>query len=220
MQHFRKIWDDEKNAFVKQTKGMMPGDAYAAFLERYPGIDVTRTAFCNQRSRLGAAGVCRNPHFSRTPRPLYSEQIKKGYVRIKIAQPNVWVSKAKWVYMQTHPSEDLSERSNYIFLDGNNRNFSPENIERVPLALMGLFNGCGGSVPGAPELTRLNLLRAKLKKAQLDALEKYGQIGVYGHCRKDKKEMAKRRREYCKAHPEKCKQTQREYRERRKQEGK
>lgn len=122
--------------------------------------------------------------------------------------------------MQTHPSEDLSERSNYIFLDGNNRNFSPENIERVPLVLMGLFNGCGGSVPGAPELTRLNLLRAKLKKAQLDALEKYGQIGVYGHCRKDKKEMAKRHREYCKAHPEKCKQTQREYRERRKQEGK
>lgn len=202
MQHFRKIWDDEKKEFIKTLKGMTPSKAYAAFLERYPGIDVTRTAFNNQRSRQGAAGVSHNPHFARIPKPLYAEQIKKGYVRIKIAQPNVWISKAKYVYMQAHPDEDLSERSNYIFLDGDNRNFSPENIERVPLSLMGLFNNCGGTVQGAPELTRLNITRARLKRAQLDALERCGQVVMQGRCRKDKRVMAEKTRSYYRAHRE------------------
>lgn len=187
MKHFRKIWDAEKNAFLKSTKGMDRHDALALFREKWPEADVTDCAFYNQRSRMGAAeNRPYNYQGARKPRPLYSEQIKKGYVRIKIAQPGTWVSKAKWVYMETHPWEDFSERSNYIFLDGNTRNFAPENIERVPLSLMGLFANAGGTVDGAPELTRLNLLRARLKKAQLDALEKHGQIGYYGHMRRDK----------------------------------
>ena len=134
---------------------MTPGEAYELFLKTYPDIkDVTRIAFCNQRSRMGAAGPCYNPKFSRAPRPLYSEQIKKGYVRIKIAQPNVWVSKAKWVYMETHPEEYeicSTTRANYIFLDGNTRNFHPDNIARVPLNIISVFNSLGGTVNGKPD---------------------------------------------------------------------
>ena len=183
MKNFRKIWDDEKNAFVKSTKGMTPGDAYAAFLERYPGIDVTRVAFCNQRSRLGAAGVCTNPNFARTPKPLYSEQIKKGLVRIKIAQPNVWISKAQFVYMQAHPEEDYSERSNYIFLDGDTRNFNPDNIARVSLKIIGIFAQMGGTVRGNAEATRIRLAQAKLKSATYDLGEKIGTVVTVGHSR-------------------------------------
>lgn len=189
MKNFRKIWDDEKNAFVKSTKGMTPGDAYAAFLERYPGIDVTRVAFCNQRSRLGAAGVCTNPNFARTPKPLYSEQIKKGLVRIKIAQPNVWISKAQFVYMQAHPDEDYSERSNYMFLDGNTRNFDPDNIARVSLKIIGIFNSMGGTVRGNAEATRIRLAQAKLKRATLDLGEKAGLVVTQGHTRKFREDV-------------------------------
>ena len=202
MKKFRKIWDAEKNSFLKSTKGMKRYDALRAFREKWPDVDVTDVAFFNQRSRMGAADNATYKG-SRKPRPLYAEQIKKDYVRIKIAQPNVWVSKAKWVYMEFHPWEDFSERSNYIFLDGNTRNFHPENIERVPLSLMGIFNCLGGSVPGSPECTRLNILRAKLKKAQLDALEKHGEIINCGNGRKDKKQAcadAKRWREQNKEH--------------------
>ena len=195
MQHFRKIWDEEKNEFLKSTKGMTREAALQTFREKYPTADVTDCAFYNQRSRMGAAGKATYLG-TRKARPLYSEQIKKDYVRIKIAQPNVWVSKAKWVYMETHPWEDFSERSNYIFLDGDIRNFHPDNIERVPLKLMGIFSGMGGTVPGNPECTRLNILRAKLKMAQLDALEKCGQVVNYNGGRVDKKKLVEKQRRY------------------------
>lgn len=201
MKHFRKIWDEEKNNFLKSTKGMTRERAYKLFCEKWPEADVTAVAFYNQRSRMGAAGKATYLG-TRKARPLYSEQEKKGYVRIKIAQPNTWVSKSKWVYMETHPWEDFSERSNYIFLDGNTRNFHPENIERVPLSLMGIFAGLGGTVPGEPELTRLNILRARLKVAQLDALEKCGQVVKYGTSRLDKKAVNEKSKIWRETHRE------------------
>ena len=180
MEKFRKIWTKELNEWLLTTKGMKSGDAYALFLATFPEItDVTRCAFCNQRSRVGAAGECHNPKFSRAPRPLWSEQVKRGYVRIKIAQPNVWVSKAKWVYMETHPWEDFTERSNYVFLDGDNRNFDPANIERVPLSVMGQFNLMGGCEKGNPDVTHLRILLAKTKIARFDLGEK---LGLVTHC--------------------------------------
>ena len=197
MKKFRKVWTAELNAWLLTTKGMNRKAAYALFLETFPQItDVTECAFNNQRSRMGAAGKSTNPGFSRKPRPLYSEQVKKGYVRIKIAQPNVWVSKAKWVYMETHPWEDFTERSNYVFLDGDSRYFSPDNIERVPLRLMGLFNGFGGSEEGNPEVTRLRILQAKLKYARLDAGERLGLVVSYGTARFFRKEYNAKLRAY------------------------
>ena len=196
MKKFRKVWTEEINAWLKTTKGMTPGDAYALFLKTYPDIkDVTRTAFCNQRSRMGAAGPSYNPKFSRAIRPLYSEQIKKGYVRIKIAQPNVWVSKAKWVYMETHPEEYeicSTTRANYIFLDGNTRNFHPDNIARVPLNIISVFNALGGTVDGKPELTRLRLTQAILKSKTLDKMEKCGKVNKYATYRSDKQRAHER----------------------------
>lgn len=197
MKHFRKVWDGERKAFLASTKGMGRKAALALFRERYPHLsDVTDTAFYNQRSREGAAGTFHGGRNSRKPRPLWSEQEKKGYVRIKIAQPGVWVSKSKWVYMETHPWEDFSERSNYIFLDGDSRNFRAENIERVPLRLMGIFNNLGGCVRGRADLTRLNLLRARLLSARLDAGERMGLTVEQGNCRKFREERNLRMREY------------------------
>lgn len=174
MTHFRKIWDEQKRRWMLAHKDLPRREAYREFLNAFPDAqDVTETAFYNQRSRIGAAKT-HAVHGTTKARPLYSEQIKKGYVRIKIAQPNVWVSKAKWVYMETHPWEDFTERSNYIFLDGNTRNFAPQNIERVPLSVMGIFNLMGGTQKGEPELTKIRVLQAKLRYATTDAGEKLG----------------------------------------------
>jgi hypothetical protein len=81
--------------------------------------------------------------------------------------------------METHPWEDFTDRSNYVFLDGNNRNFSPENIERVSLKVMGVFNLLGGCEKGDAEITRLRIAEAKLKLATLDAGEKLGLVCRY-----------------------------------------
>lgn len=175
MEKFRKVWTDEINEWLKTTKGMTPKDAYSLFLKTFNITDVTYVAFKNQRSRMGASGE-RVGKLQRPQRPLYAEQIKKGYVRIKIAEPNVWMQKNKWVYIETHPWEDCSERSNYVFLDGDNRNFNPNNIERVPLKVMGVFNLMGGCEKGNPEITKLRILNAKLKLAILDKGEEMGLV--------------------------------------------
>lgn len=197
MKKFRKIWTDKLNAWLLTTKGMTTKDAYALFLRTFPEItDVTRCAFSNQRSKMGASGECYNRNFLRKPRPLYSEQVKKGYVRIKVAMPNVWMQKSKWVYMETHPWEDFSERSNYVFLDGDNRNFDPLNIERIPLRCMGLFNLMGGCEVGNPEVTRIRILIVRLKLARFDLGEKIGQTVKYGVSRSFRHELNHRAKVY------------------------
>lgn len=174
MEKFRKIWDKQKNDFLISTKGMKRKDAYRLFLERFPEADVTETGFYSQRSKVGASNKSFVGGHNRTARPLYSEQVKKGYVRIKIAQPSIWISKAKWVYMETHPWEDFTERSNYVFLDGDTRNFSPDNIERVELKYMGIYNLLGGVEVGRPDITKTRILLAKLQLVQVDVMEKTG----------------------------------------------
>lgn len=196
MKHFRKVWNDEKRKWLMEHKKMNRKEAYKLFLQSFPDVsDVTETAFYNERSRAGAVAV-HNTHASTLSRPLYSEQVKKGYIRIKVAQPNVWKTKSRWVYEETHPWEDFSERSNYIFLDGDNRNFNPNNIERVPLRLMTVFNNFGGCEKGKPEITRLRVLQAKLKMVQLDAGEKLGDVVSYGSGRVLRREKAEKAREF------------------------
>jgi hypothetical protein len=180
MEQFRKVWNEETNGFLITHKDLC-GDyekLHSLFIAQFPESRVSLQALKNQCSRLKICKVSR-PYFSTRSRPLYSEQVKKSYVRIKIAQPNVWISKAKWVYMETHPWEDFTERSNYVFLDGNNRNFSPDNIERVPVRLMGLYNLFGGCEKGNPDVSRLRIAEAKLKLATLDAGEKLGLVRCY-----------------------------------------
>ena len=117
-------------------------------------------------------------------------------MRIKVAQPNVWKTKSRWVYEETHPWEDFTERSNYIFLDGDSRNFDPANIERVPLRLMGLFAMAGGCVPGRPDLTRAHVLQARLKYARFDLGERTGLVVDGGGGRVFREERNRRMREY------------------------
>lgn len=180
---FRKIWNDDTNGFILKNRDMVFQHKafYEAFMKEFPDSEVTYCAFKNQCSRLGVV-TKKNPHGACKCRPLYSEQVKKGYVRIKIAQPNVWVMKSKWVYMETHPWEDFSEPSEYIFLDGNIRNFHPDNIERLPRKLQTLFIQFGGKAD-TPEVTRFRITQAKLKKALLDRGEQLGLVCRTGNTR-------------------------------------
>lgn len=199
MMRFRKIWNEETNGFLTENKALSREELHKAFMERFPNSEVSFTALCNQLSRLGL-----RPHLahgSTRQRPLYSEQVKKEYVRIKIAQPNVWISKSKWVYMETHPWEDFTERSNYIFLDGNNRNFHPDNIMRLPLRMASIFSNLGGCVKGKPEITRLRVLQAHLISRMLDRAEEIGLAKNYGMGRVLLAEQKWRRKEYT-ARPE------------------
>jgi hypothetical protein len=114
--------------------------------------------------------------------------------------------------METHPWEDFAERSNYIFLDGDNRNFARDNIARVELKYMGIYNRLGGTIPGEPEANRVRIALAKLKYAEFSAKEKTGRASRTKSGRVDiEKRNARARRYYANLTEEK-KETMREER--------
>lgn len=171
-------------------------DRLIMFKEKFPESDFTKNAIATKMQEVGA--LKKRNCSSYNKRPLYSEQIKKGYVRIKVAEPGVWMQKSKWVYLETHPWEynDIQETDSFYFLDGNNRNFNPDNILLVHRCEQTIFQFLGGVVPGHPELTKQNILQARLKLAQLDLGEKLGLIGNYGGGRRFRDEANEKTRAY------------------------
>jgi hypothetical protein len=153
-------------------------ERHEIFKKKFPETNFTENAISNKMCEIGA---CHKSKRLYDGKPLYSEQIKKGYVRIKVAYPNVWVQKQKWVYLETHPWEvnEIGDTDVFIFLDGDNRNFAPSNIARLERKYQCTFLGCGGVVKGNAELTKINLARAKLKSAELDVGEKLGLCKKY-----------------------------------------
>lgn len=194
MKGFRKIWNSETDGFLVSRKpacGVDYGRLLEMFLKEFPKSGVTEAAIRNRCSQLKLCRSGRHPGS-----PLYSERIKKGYVRIKVAEPNVWVSKAQWVYQETHPWEDFTERSCYIFLNGDNRDFSPSNIERIPTRIKAPLAKLGGCAKGDPDTTRLRIARARLRCAILDAGERLGMVATYCGTRGFKDDFARRTKEY------------------------
>lgn len=182
MQHTYKDqkWKEEHKQFLLDHKDLPRTEVYKLFCEKFPGF-CTFAAMCDKRSRIGAVTYSAK-HGTTKAKPLYSEQRKKGYIRIKVAQPNVWWQKQRWVYVETHPEEynDIEETDCYYFLDGNNKNFDPANIVRVKRREQTIFQFLGGVVKDNPELTKQHILQARLKLAQLDVGEKLGLVADGG----------------------------------------
>lgn len=222
MKNFRKIWDDEKNSWIKANKTMNKQDMYTAFMSRWPDSAVTFQALLNQRSRLKCSyGGCQKNPVSRRHKPLFSEHQKKGFIQIKIGEPSIWISKGRYIYQLAHPDYEYQKGDQFVFLDGDNRNFNPDNITVVSNKIMPVFNSMGGTIDGDAEATKIRIMQAKLKIAYLDLCEKKGLAKRYSkggrvilgdanekykkrkanYSEEHKQELRKRAREWRKAHP-------------------
>ena len=73
--------------------------------------------------------------------PIGSEHEKKGYIRIKVAEPNVWKYKHVFLWEQLHGV--LPKGQVIIFADKNNRNFAPDNLIAVTRKELIVMNKCG-----------------------------------------------------------------------------
>lgn len=165
-------WKPEWYQFIADTKGLDRENALKGFYEKFGNV-CTPTAFYNQRSRSGASP--KRPHGSNKRKPLYSESTGKNYTVIKVAEPDVWISKARWVYEETHPGELTETGDEFHFCNGNKNDYSPDNIIKVKQKERTAFLFLGGSDPD-PEVTRMRLLQARMKIAQLDLGEKIGLV--------------------------------------------
>lgn len=197
---FRPVWNDNLLDWMKKNlKDLPPLEAWEKFTLNYPEIKVTRQAFNNQRSRLQICPKSNKGHASTRMAPLYSVRRKGGYWRIKVALPSTWWSMARWLWVETHPEElsTLEDTDAFYFADGDLDNLDPANIIRLKRYEQTAFQAEGGIVKGCPELSRLNLARAKLKLATLDAGEKAGLvISDNAHCRQFREERNRKARAY------------------------
>lgn len=178
-------WTDEIKQWMKDNiRGVEKYEAWELFHSVWGNTGISFNGFLEMRSRLKLSPFTRQSYSTKC-RPLYSEQIKKGYVRIKVAMPNVWWSKAKWVYLETHPEElkNIQENDCFYFLDGNNRNFDPDNIFLVHRREQAIFQYFGGVVKDDPQQTKIHLLQARLKLTRLDKMQDIGQIKYFGNYR-------------------------------------
>ena len=58
--------------------------------------------------------------------PIGSERESKGYIMVKVADPNVWIEKHRYVYESMHGNIPTGHK--IIFADKNTRNFKPDNL--------------------------------------------------------------------------------------------
>lgn len=100
---------------------------------------------------------------------LYSERLdKEGYTIIKIAEPNEWMRKHRWIWEQKYG--EIPENHVIIFADGNKENFDIENLILVSRAELAILVRCR-LISSISELTKSGVAVAKLK-AKLNELRK------------------------------------------------
>lgn len=129
-------------------------------------------------------------------KPIGSLQEKKGYVQVKVAEPNQWMQYQRYVWEQHHPGES-AEGMVVIFMDGNSRNFDPSNLERVSRGELTVMASLGHTAAMSRKEREICLLRARvaIAKVKLAGREKAYAVhnkANYERKRNDPAEKAKR----------------------------
>ena len=170
-------WSDEITEFVKSVcplreHGINSRRELAEEINRRFDRDFTERALCSHCYDNGIQlGLCySNSEVARGEkhwrhRPVGSFQEKKGYIRIKVAEPNKWMQYQRYVWEQNHPGQS-SEGKTVIFMDGNKRNFDISNLECVERAELSVMAELGCTAACTKEERELYLLRARLLLAK------------------------------------------------------
>lgn len=170
-------WSDEITEFVKSVcplreHGINSRRELAEEINKRFGREFTDKAVCSHCYDNGIQlGLCFSD--SSIPRgvkhwrhrPVGSFQEKKGYIRIKVAEPNKWMQYQRYVWEQNHPGQS-AEGKTVIFMDGNIRNFDPSNLECVERGELSVMAELGCTAESSREERELYLLRARLVYAK------------------------------------------------------
>lgn len=172
-----RLWTDEVDAWIRERcplreHGYRRRQELLDELNAVFGRSFSMSSFCthcyDSGIQLGLghsnSGVPRGEKHWRH-RSVGSLQQKKGYVRIKVAEPNRWMQYQRYVWEQHHPGESAAGMT-VIFLDGNNRNFDPSNLERVTRAELAVMAALGHTADMTREERELLLLRARIAIAR------------------------------------------------------
>lgn len=168
-----KKWTDEIMDFVRavcplREHGFNSRRELAEEINRRFDRDFTERALCSHCYDNGIQlGLCYShsevargeKHWRH--RPVGSFQEKKGYLRIKVAEPNKWMQYQRYLWEQNHPGLS-AEGKTVIFMDGNIRNFNLSNLECVERGELSVMAELGCTAESSREERELYLLRARL----------------------------------------------------------
>lgn len=166
-------WTDEITEYVKSVcplreHGINSRRELAEEINRKFNREFTDKAVCSHCYENGIQlGLCySNSDVPRGEkhwrhRPVGSFQMKKGYIRIKVAEPNKWMQYQRYVWEQNHPGQS-AEGKTVIFMDGNTRNFDPSNLECVERGELSVMAELGCNAKSSREEREMYLLRARL----------------------------------------------------------
>lgn len=172
------LWTDEITEWIKaripcREHGYESRQAILDELNQTFGTSFSVHSFCThcyeKGIQLGFAhsesGVVRGEKHWRH-REVGSFQTKKGYIRIKVAEPNTWMQYQRYIWEQNHPGES-AEGKTVIFMDGNNRNFDPSNLECVTRGELSVMAELGHTKDCTVEERKYLLLMARIKMAKV-----------------------------------------------------
>ena len=131
------------------------------------GINAFKTNCYSKGVKIGAYNSA-NYHRGETHHrhnPIGSLQVKRGYVQIKIGEPNKWMQYQRYVWEQHHPGESAKGMV-VLFMDGNSRNFDPSNLERVSRGELTVMASLGHTAAMSREEREICLLRARVALAK------------------------------------------------------
>lgn len=104
------------------------------------------------------------------PCPVGTERFRDNRWYIKIEEPSLWVSKARYMYEQ-YTGEKLSKDDVIIFLDKNVNNFSKDNLLKVSKRDVAYTNKVHRFPPNEPDMIKAIVLTNKLRVLKEECLK-------------------------------------------------
>lgn len=171
---FRVRYDEEMIEYLKSNIDNYTYQQLAANMSIKFKANITASSVEHKANRLGIKksivimtdakyATYSSAFIKRKVRPLGYERFDGNYVLIKIAEPNIWMPKHRYVWIEANGP--IPENCNIIFLDGNRKNCDLSNLCMVTNADLGYINTNKLYVKGSPELTRIGVDLAKLNAA-------------------------------------------------------
>jgi len=153
----RHNWSiEEDNFLIDNVKGITLKELTEKFNKKF-NYDLSKSSIANRKNKLGLSSGIVGGQFQKghqtwnkgvkgymganktsfkkgniphNHRPVGSERISKdGYIEIKIAEPNIWMLKHRYIYETTHGS--IPDGYVVIFLDGNRTNLNINNLKLI-----------------------------------------------------------------------------------------
>lgn len=185
------LWTEEIDSFINSHLPLKESVDKTMLLlainERF-GTHFTRNAFtthCTDK-QINLGLVTRKLKKNFNQRPLFSEQIKKEMVRVKVAEPNVWKQKQVYVYEKAHNCK-VPKGNVVVFLNCNTRDFSPENLYMLTRGELGVINRHFNGFSTNRDISMSYILQAKIKLARHKKAKEIGDLNSSNNIKSDAK---------------------------------